>query len=141
MKLLARREHSQRELMVKLERQGFKREAIENALEELQMKGLQSDARFAESYMQSRMARGFGPRRIAAELRERGVDSEGAETALWSGNADWTEVAREAWRKKFRQGAGRSTAERARQIRYLEYRGFTHEQIRAVLDRSDPEDS
>ncbi|HIL93525.1 MAG TPA: regulatory protein RecX, partial [Cycloclasticus sp.] len=73
--LLARREHSQRELRQKLKAKGFDEDDIDLLLEELSEKNWQSDERFAESYSRSRLLKGFGPVRIQYELKERGVNA------------------------------------------------------------------
>jgi len=103
-------------------------------LDALATDGLQDDARFAESYVRARGARGYGPRRIAAELRERGLVAAVIERAL--AECDWAAQARAAQRKKF--GSAPSTpAERARQIRFLDYRGFDAAHIRQALSTDD----
>ena len=140
-KLLARREYSRRELQTKLRRQGFAPDAIEAVLDDLSAEGLQSDWRFAESYVYRRMARGYGPRRIQMELGQRGVDDALGHGLTDTEDIDWVACARDAWRKKFGRHPGDDTPDRARQVRFLEYRGFTHEQIRAVMDRRGSDDS
>ena len=69
-----RREHSRTELQRKLAARGHAAEVIEATLAELAAHGLQSDARFIESYVRSALARGHGERKIRAGLRERGID-------------------------------------------------------------------
>ncbi len=76
--LLARREHAVAELTRKLIEKGFDEIFVHEALSALVDDGLLSDARYAESYVRSRMGKGFGPVRIREELRQRGVAS-----AVW----------------------------------------------------------
>ncbi|WJW74736.1 regulatory protein RecX [Thiohalobacter sp. IOR34] len=131
--LLARREHSRLELGRKLAQRGYPAALVEGVLDALGAEGLQSDSRFAESYVYSRSGRGFGPQRIRAELRERGIDDGLIEASLADAGVDWARLAAEAWHKRF---AGRPPAdyrERARQQRFMLNRGFTHEQIQAVF--------
>ena len=73
MDYLARREHSEQELIRKLNSRGFDEELVEIAVAELMADGLLSDARFAEAFVNSRFQRGSGPQKIRAELRERGI--------------------------------------------------------------------
>ena len=74
--LLARREHSSRELRDKLRARSFSAEAVEEALATLRQKNLQSDQRFAEACARSLMDRGYGSLRVAGELHERGVSGD-----------------------------------------------------------------
>ena len=119
MNLLARREHSQLELYRKLQVRGYNNDLINDTIEELIKEDLQSDERFAENYIRSRMRRGFGPIRIALELRERGVDQDIIEKLVDKHNEKWQKLAMEVKRKKF----GEQKMD-AKQIRFMQYRGF-----------------
>ena len=133
--LLARREHSRRELVYKLTGRGYAEDEVAEALDKLESEGLLSDARFAESYIHSRQQRGYGPLRIAAELRERGVADAITDKYLDLGDAQWVEIARAEHGKKFGESAASDFREYARQVRFLESRGFGQESIRQVLGR------
>ncbi len=93
---------------------------------------MQKDDRYAEIYIRSRAARGYGPRRIEQELKSRGVDQALVRSALNGAELDWDELARDTRRKKFR-GRPADAQERAKQMRFLEYRGFDAAQIRQAL--------
>lgn len=135
--LLARREHSVGELKQKLRTKGFGVAPIGAALEELQKRGLQSDARYAESYVRGRAAKGYGAARIEHELRMRGVEDDVVAHALSEvHNAARNRVA-QVRRKKFGEELPKTSADRAKQTRFLLQRGFSHEQIRAALRGSD----
>ncbi len=131
--LLARREHSRQELRDKLRQRDYDEREIEQALAELADRGWQSDERFAEAYVRARRQRGEGPLRIALALRQRGVDEALVGALLVESDASWVAVAEQAWRKRFAGQSPRSLSEKAKQQRFLLYRGFSHEQIRAVL--------
>ena len=140
MAALARREHSRRELERKLGARGLDGTVIEAALNDLAGRGLQDDGRFAASYARSRAARGFGPRRIAAELRERGIDGAAVAVALDAVEADFRTLACEVRERKFSRPP-QSLPERAKQTRFLEYRGFEADHIRHALEHTtDDED-
>ena len=94
---------------------------------------MQSDARYAEQYVAQRAARGYGPARIRAELRERGVTDADIDEALDGAAEDWAAIARDTRRRRFGAAGPADFRERARQGRFLQYRGFTSEQIRAAL--------
>lgn len=134
MDLLARREHSVGELRDKLLARGIEDElAVVAELERLCAEGLLSDARFAEAFVHARRLRGQGPLRIAAELRERAVATEVIEACLDPQDEAWGELAQEARRKRFGGEVPQEFDERARQARFLRYRGFTEGQIRRAL--------
>jgi regulatory protein len=135
--LLARREHSRRELQQKLHQRGAAGEDIEQLLDVLQGEGLQSEQRFAESFVRSRIERGLGPQRIQAELRERGVDDELIGEALAGADVDWSQQAHQVRHKRFGSAPPEDAREQARQMRFLQYRGFNGEQIRYAMNQSD----
>jgi len=131
--LLARREHSAQELRSKLSARGCEADQLDDLLSELASEGLQSDDRYAESYVHSRIARGFGPLKIQAELRQRGVSDRVIDHYLDPRSADWRERARGAWEKKFGEAAG-DYRERTRQARFLQGRGFASDTISQILN-------
>lgn len=135
MDLLARREHTRLELQRKLCRKGFDADLVEEVVARLAAEGLLSDARFAATYVAARTARGEGPLRIRAALRERGVSDTLIAEVLDDGAADWQALIRAAWRKRFAGKYPQDHKERARQARFLRQRGFTMEQIGALLFR------
>ena len=141
-RLLARREHSRRELWIKLDQRGFDAELIDELLTKLADKGWQSDRRFAESYVRARVERGYGPERIRAELRQRGVEESLADAALAEAEVDWPALARAQLLRHFRT-APTDFAERLKRYRYLQNRGFAPDLARALdswwPDADDPD--
>jgi len=135
--LLARRDFLCRELTERLRRQGFEEPAAANAVAELVREGLLDEGRCAQNYVAYHAARGQGPIRIAAELRRRGLPEEPIEAALASG-PDWTALARKVFRAKFGPQPSASWAQRARQARFLQYRGFSSDHIRSAIG-ADPD--
>ncbi len=133
MDLLARREHTKVELVRKLSARDMAGPVVDEVLEALAAENLQSDERFAESFVAARAGKGQGPVRIRAELRDRGVDAALMDTALDGGDHDWVALARAARRKKFGPAEPEELRDRARQMQFLGYRGFTSEQVRAAL--------
>jgi regulatory protein len=131
LRLLARREHSCAELAGKLRTYAGPGDDLEALLEDLSRRKLLSDERYAESRAHS-LSRKYGAARIAHELRAKGLDKGLAEEASRSARATEVERAREVWRRKFRV-APRTREERARQMRFLQSRGFSFDAIRAVL--------
>jgi regulatory protein len=134
MDLLARREHARRELAAKLRSRGMPADMVESVLDDLGRENLLSDARFAESFIAARVGRGQGPVRIRMELEQKGVGSEAIAMALDNASPDWGELAAAARSKRFGRKPPRDFHERARQARFLQYRGFASDHISRALD-------
>ena len=93
-----------------------------------------SDSRFAESYAYHRAKRGVGPNRLRVELRERGVDDSIIESTLEAADFDWDSIILATWQKKFGQPPA-DFREKAKQVRFLEYRGFNGHAISELLTK------
>ena len=132
-RLLAGREHSVEELRRKLTRKGYPPDKIEPVLLKLAGKRQASDERFTASFVHHHAKRGQGPVRIRAALRQQGIADGQVEEALRCAEIDWAQLARQVRRRKFGVAAPRSLAERAKQARFLQYRGFDAEQLRAAF--------
>jgi Uncharacterized protein conserved in bacteria len=132
-RLLTRREHSIEELRRKLLSKGYPPDTIEPVVQKLAGKRLVSDERFTSSFVHHHAKRGQGPVRIRAELRQQGIADPQVEEALRSADIDWVQLAREVRRRKFGATAPRSLGERAKQARFLQYRGFDAEQLHAAF--------
>ena len=131
--LLARREHSRAELLVKLRRSGHGRGEAERAVEILVERDLVSDSRFAEAFIRSRVERGSGPLRIRRDLEARGVDTPVVERLLDADDETWEARARSVREKRFGAPAPAPGSEATRQARFLLGRGFTRRQVRRAI--------
>jgi len=134
-KLLASREHSRLQLQRKLGERGFDADEVEVVLSQLAAEGLQSDERFAEAFVRSRIDRGHGPIRIAAELREHGVDEALISEYLDFADPLWQQRLEEVRSRRFGGTLPDDYQTRAKQARFLQYRGFTSDQIRRMLNQ------
>jgi regulatory protein len=134
---LARRDFASAELAARLESRGFEAAAVATLIAELAAERLLDDARFGEQFVLAHARRGQGPVRIRQELRTRGLSEESIQVALESA-PDWVEVARRVRGSKFGTAPPADGAEHARQARFLQYRGFSTDHIRAALGR-DPD--
>ena len=134
--LLSRREYSARELQVKLS-PGHDQHVVEALIEDLQQQGLQSDARFAEVWTRQRYLQGYGPVRVQVELRQKGISSELVQQSLGNEDMDWFANAREAYLRRFGHRPPKDHKDKAKQMRFLQYRGFTGDQIRFAMDSAD----
>lgn len=137
-RLLSRREHSTEELKRKLSAKGHAEASIEAVLDKLGKKKWVSDERFAANYVHHHARRGQGPVRIRAELRQQGLTDSQIQQEVGAAERDWAALAAEVRRRKFGAELPRTAAERAKQARFLQYRGFNSDQIRAAL-KFDPD--
>jgi regulatory protein len=133
MDYLARREHGQVELHHKLIKFGFDAAIADDAITALIQDGLQSNQRFAEAFIQSRINQGKGPTRIRADLRERGVNDTLIEDGLADAEQDWHALADEVRVKKFGTERPADFNEKATQMRFLQYRGFEPDHIQSAV--------
>lgn len=135
---LARREHSRIELVRKLLQSGHAEEEIAALLDEFEARNWLSDRRYAESYVADHRARS-GPVKLAYELRMRGVADSTIDTVLAETRDSELARAREIWRKKFGKPAV-DAPEKAKQMRFLQGRGFSQEVIRRTLNARETDD-
>jgi regulatory protein len=122
---LARREHTPNELARKLQHTGYEEEEIQSTIDELSQRGWLSSQRFAENYVTQKQAK-FGSQKLAYELRQKGVEESVVQQTLETARETELERAREVWRKKFGVRPA-DQKEKARQIRFLQSRGFSLE--------------
>ena len=131
LRLLARREHSRAELKAKLLPYDENNE-VEILLDRLQEKNWLSDNRFAEEWVRQRSVR-YGRQRLQYELKQKGVAAELIASSLNAYLEDELESARQVWQKKYGTPAT-SPQEAAKQIRFLQYRGYSWDIIRQIID-------
>ncbi len=131
MSYLARREHTPLELARKLQRAGYEEDDIKTVLDELSKRGWLSSQRFAESYVTQKQTR-FGCQKLAYELRQKGVEESIVQQALAETKETELERALAVWRKKFGVPPA-DKKETARQIRFLQSRGFSLEVTRKIF--------
>ena len=129
MDLLARREHSAQELRQKLKTRDYDADAIDEVLQALKADRLQSDERFAESYVNHRFNAGVGPLKIRYELRQKGVADGLVDEFLEPFTDQWDELMIRQRIKKYGASIPRDYAERMKQARFLQNRGFSPESV------------
>jgi regulatory protein len=129
--LLARREHSARELKSKLVRKGMDADESAAALTQLQSKDYQNDARFGEMLVRSRIAQGYGPRWIIAELKTHGIVEEQARELIEAAEPDWPALLRDLLRRRYGAKPA-SLAERSKRANFLLRRGFDAVTVQSV---------
>lgn len=122
LRLLARREHTRAELCRKLAPDVDDPARLEAVLDDLARRGWLSDERFVEQFVHARRGR-YGAARIRRALLERGIAEEVIAGALRDLKAGELDAARAVWARKF-EAPPKSCADRARQVRFLQSRGF-----------------
>jgi regulatory protein len=137
MDYLARREHGLAELTRKLMTFGFDADVAHDAVAQLVDDGLQSDERFTEAFIRSRINQGKGPARIRADLREKGVSDRVIAAGLDEAEQNWYELALDVRVKKFGAGQPEDFKEKARQMRFLQSRGFEQDHIQVAVSAGD----
>src|ERR1700730_9610989 len=105
---------------------------IDSVLDELAADHLQDDTRFLETYIRYRREAGYGPRRILTELAERGVKEIPDELAK-ENSTEWLTALERVWQKKFGHQRPLDLKIKAKQTRFLIYRGFAPEQVHYYL--------
>ena len=140
MDLLARREHGRVELTRKLRQRGACPDMIDAALDRLTEEGLLSESRYLESFINYRARSGYGPLRIREELGQRGLARGDIEEALRECGFNWQELLEDTWRRKFAGQLPADAKERARQGRFLSYRGYPLEMIGRLLSGREFDD-
>ena len=130
---LARREYSRLELYRKLSQLFSSTDLIHEVLDDLQEQGYQSDERFTEMYIRSRVNSGNGPFKIKIELREKGVCESTVLSAFDRQSLDWLSIAEKVSVKRFGHLPQLDPNELAKQVRYLKNKGFYQEHINAVV--------
>ncbi len=135
MDFLARREYGQTELVRKLADKGYERNIVEQAVGKLTAEGLQSDTRFAEAFVLSRINQGKGPVRIRLDLSQRGLQDGIIDAAVEGATTDWFELARHVRVRKFGNDEPADFKAKARQMRFLQYRGFEQDHVQAAFRR------
>ena len=133
--MLSRREHASSEVSSRLLELGFAAPLVEALIAELSEERLLDDERYAVQYVRSRAERGQGPRRIRMGLTESGLDAALITRALETA-PDFHAIARALRQRRFGAEPPEDWPERARQSRFLQYRGFSNDHIASALGAS-----
>ena len=134
MDLLARREHSRRELRQKLMKRFDDEGIVDDQLGLLARENLQSDERYAASFLRQRVGRGYGPSRIRQEMRHKGIGDSDIDAALKVEVIDWFARAKETYQRKFGCKPPNGIKDKAKRSRFMQYRGFEVDHYRHLLD-------
>ncbi|MGZ4977104.1 MAG: regulatory protein RecX [Methylobacter sp.] len=134
LRLLARREHSQKELLDKLVLRGFVRDKVQSVIDELAEQGWQNDLRYAESYARFRIQKGYGPIRVGYELKQNGITAFDLESIAQEEAGSWMALLEQVYGKKYSQDTVLERSEWVKRSRFLLHRGFSGAMISALFD-------
>lgn len=134
LKMLVRREHSAHELCQKLKRKEFSEAEINQALSALQQQNYQSDERFCQSIINTRIRQGKGRRIIIQELEQHQIHNVDIESL--SDGVDFFELCQQVKVKKFGEKKYASIQEKSKQVRLLQSRGFSFDEIMHAIEHS-----
>lgn len=136
LELLSRRDYSEKELSDKLKIKECPTDEVCKVIHELVQAGYINEAKITENHIHWRRVKGLGPERIAMELKARGIpEAIIAEQLDMTDNA-WLAEAQKVWQKHFKNQMPSDFKTKAKQMRFLQYRGFTSEQIESVFNES-----
>ncbi|GLX79637.1 regulatory protein RecX [Thalassotalea insulae] len=135
--LLSRREHSVKEIVNKLRQRAYAQEEIEQVIEYLLSNNYLCEQRFAESVFRSRINKGYGKRYIENELKQKGLASALISETEEHAAIDWYELAQQSYHKKFGSSAIKDEKDKAKRIRFLQYRGFSTDEIFAAINMDE----
>ncbi len=140
-RMLGQREHSEAELRRKLTRKHseLSPDQLDAVIDELIENGWQSDVRYAETLIRSRINRGYGPHYIVRELVSKGINANLAQEALAEQAQDWQALAGDLVSRRH-PAARDCAADWQRAARFLQRRGFSAEVVvRALGSQPYPE--
>ena len=138
-KYLSIREHSKLELQNKLYQKGHDLDNIRDCIDEFSSKDIQSDIRFTEEFIRSKLKKNKGPRLISSELVSRGItDSIINKKISEISYQEWCTVAFLALKKKL-NGSSVSIEDKDKIYSFLISRGFEHKMIKYAIDEQKDE--
>lgn len=131
--LLARREHSRKELQHKLSKHCDDPDIVNTQIEQLTENGLQCDQRFCESYVRMKQKQGKGPQWIRHALRDKGVSEQISSAQIDLSSNDWEALAKDVYLKKYGGCPADTLKEKARRQRFMHMRGFSSDAINRLM--------
>jgi regulatory protein len=127
--ILAHRDHAVSEIRVKLQKKDIEQPVIDEVIQKLLSLDYLNDERFAEHYVRVKKEKGLGPLRILYELRQRNITANLIDQYLPMDEDYWAEPLAQQWTKRFGK-LPTDFRQKAKQLRFLQYRGFSMDQIR-----------
>jgi regulatory protein len=133
-RLLSRREHSQTELRKKLADLELDRDLVDDTIAQFAKKDIQSDVRYAEAVVRGAYRKGKGPVFIERTLHNHDIDFQLVRALTKDESFDWFESSKAVRVKRFGDELPDDWTYKQKQMRFLQYRGFTQEQIKYAFE-------
>nr|WP_086940958.1 regulatory protein RecX [Thaumasiovibrio occultus] len=139
--ILSRRDYAEQELRSKLIGKGYSIAEVNGAIAQCLSYGYLNDDRYARLVLQNSLHKGWGPLRIQQHLRQKGISDSQLHILLMETHIDWFEHAVEVAERKFGSKIKLpkdrllQQKEKARRYRFLQYRGFSGDQIHYALEQ------
>jgi regulatory protein len=133
-RLLSRREHSQTELRKKLADLELDRDLVDDTIAQFAKKDIQSDVRYAEAVVRGAYRKGKGPVFIERTLHNHDIDFQLVRALTKDDSFDWFESSKAVRVKRFGDELPDDWSYKQKQMRFLQYRGFTQEQIKYAFE-------
>jgi regulatory protein len=130
--LQMRREHSRKELKMKLRQSGYEGDESTAAIDRLGEQHFQDDDRFAEVLVRSRIGQGYGPMRLRVELKSHGLNDVRIRELIDQAEVDWVASAAAQLRRRYTRSDTADYAERVKRSQFLLRRGFDAATVRSV---------
>lgn len=134
---LSRRDHSRAELRVKLQRNAASLAEVEPVLAWCSAENYLNEERFLRMLVRNRYNQGYGYRYILQECRQHQLTEQQLTAVIDAEAIDWWQAARHVYQKKFANRAITDYQDKVKRMAYLQRRGFSSEQIRAVFDQNE----
>ena len=132
MRLVARREHTRLELTKKLVVRGFDPDDVDTLLNDFEEKGWLDERRYIDIFLRVKRCR-YGIQKLIRELEVRGISRDLIDEFRPRIQSGELNAARGVWQKRFGVQPRNST-ELAKQIRFMQSRGFEQEVIKSVVN-------
>ena len=132
--LLSRRDHAIKELIRKLAQRDYPQDGIDEVITYLIDNDYLCERRYAESLIRRRVNKGYGKHYIFQELNQNGIERYLAMEVAENLEIDWYHLAQRTYDKRFGTTKIEDQKEKAKRIRFLQYRGFSSEEIMSALE-------
>ncbi len=133
LRCLARRDYAEAELFRRFS-SDYDDEAIRTVIDELKRQNYQSDERYVEVFVRSSINKGRGPRRIINDLKVLKINSDLIDLYAMPNDVEfWMELAASVYQKKYGESPANSQSEKAKRMRFMQYRGFDQRHFKNLL--------
>lgn len=132
--LLSRREHSIKEITRKLLQREYERDEIDSVIVFLLDNNYLCERRYTESVIRKRVNKGYGKHYIYQELKQNGIERYLADEVAENLEIDWYHLAQRTYSKRFGATEIADQKEKAKRIRFLQYRGFSSDEIMSAIE-------